>query len=363
MEKRGRPQQQNTHARLRHKAYLRLPVLLLALCAYLVAGYYIAQGIFRLTGTPPAVFAHLITGLLGFLIFAIVALLLGFCQRRREGSHMGNHPWDLDSVTDAIKEISAGNFSVLLPEDKSGPFHALTQSVNRMARDLGSMEKLRQDFISDVSHEMQSPLTSISGFAELIRGGKATPQEAEHYAGIIASESRRLSKLSENLLRLSTLESDGLELEKTDFRLDKQLEDVLLMLEPQWAKKNLTPELALEKITLRGNADLLSQVWINLLHNAIKFTPEGGSISIALAKEAGDAVCTIRDSGIGIPKAEQIHIFERFYKVDKSRDRALGGNGLGLSLVKKIVELHGGSVTVESEAGDGAAFRVRIGAG
>jgi signal transduction histidine kinase len=229
-----------------------------------------------------------------------------------------------------------------------------------MARELGSMEKLRQDFISDVSHELQSPLTSIAGFAALLQKDGVSGEDVSHYAAIIETESRRLSKLSDNLLRLSTLEAGVTPLETREFRLDKQLENILLMLEPQWAGKNLSPEASLAKLSVSGNEALLSQVWINLLHNAIKFTPEGGTIHVQLTMDNGQWTVTVADSGIGIPEEAQIHIFERFYKADKSRDRALGGNGLGLSLVKKIVELHGGRVAVVSAKGKGAAFTVTI---
>jgi signal transduction histidine kinase len=160
--------------------------------------------------------------------------------------------------------------------------------------------------------------------------------------------------LSENLLKLSTLDNNKIPLNKTEFRLDKQLERIALMLEPLWSVKNISLEADLQKCTVSGDLELLSQVWINLLNNAIKFTPDGGAITITLA----DVLVTIADTGLGISDEDKIHIFERFYKVDKARDRSLGGNGLGLSIVKKIVELHGGKVAVASELGKGAVFEV-----
>jgi len=143
------------------------------------------------------------------------------------------------------------------------------------------------------------------------------------------------------------LEAEGSSITKASFRLDRQLENVALLLEPQWKAKNIIPETTLPKITVSGNEDLLKQVWINLLVNAIKFTPENGEINVSLKQDGETAVCIISDNGIGIAPSEQMHIFERFYKVDKSRDRSLGGNGLGLALVKKIVNLHKGEVSVE----------------
>jgi signal transduction histidine kinase len=270
----------------------------------------------------------------------------------------------MSDIFEAINRIAKGDFSVLVPLDeyegkgRNAPFYKLAASVNKMARELGSAEQLRQAFISDVSHEIQSPLTSISGFAALLRKEDVSKEEVLHYAAIIEAESLRLSKLSENLLKLSTLEAEAASFEMESFRLDKQIEKVLLTLEPQWAKKNISPEMSLRKISVDGNEDLLNQVWMNLLHNAIKFTPPGGVIRVTLTEKDGEIQGVVADNGIGIPQKDQIHIFERFYKVDKSRDRTLGGNGLGLPLVRKIVELHGGRVTVESEAGAGTAFTV-----
>ena len=142
--------------------------------------------------------------------------------------------------------------------------------------------KLRQDFISNVSHEIQSPLTSIRGFAALLKNDTLTAEQKNHYLNIIEAESKRLSSLSDNLLKLSALETGSEPLSIKEYRLDKQLEKVALMLEPQWSAKNIAMEADLEKLTIQGDEDLLSQVWVNLLHNAIKFTPEGGTIRIIL---------------------------------------------------------------------------------
>jgi signal transduction histidine kinase len=282
-------------------------------------------------------------------------------DRRRESVYDHSEFSILKSTMDAMDRIAHGDFNVLIPVRENDPFGAVADSVNEMARGLSSMEKLRQDFISNVSHEIQSPLTSIGGFAALLKSGDLDESQRTHYLDIIETESRRLSNLSANLLKLSALESDVTPITPREYRLDKQLENAVLVLEPQWTDKNLTPTLDLSKITFTGDEELLSQVWINLLHNAVKFTPEGGAFGVTLRREdGGDVTCRVYDSGIGIDAQDRVHIFERFYKADSSRDRALGGNGLGLSLVKKIVELHGGTIDVESEPGHGAAFTVRL---
>ncbi|MDR1069657.1 MAG: HAMP domain-containing histidine kinase, partial [Gracilibacteraceae bacterium] len=265
----------------------------------------------------------------------------------------------LEETLEALSRIARGDFTARVSVHENEPFAELAASVNKMARELGSMENLRQDFISNVSHEIQSPLTSIGGFAALLRDGALTPGQRAHYIDIIEAESKRLSKLSDNLLRLSALEADAA-VSRRAYRLDKQLEHIALLLEPQWMEKNISVEAELQKITYAGDEDLLSQVWVNLLHNAVKFTPPGGSVGIALSLDGNSAVCRISDTGAGIAPEDKAHIFERFYKADKSRDRSLGGSGLGLSLVKKAVELHGGLVSAESEPAKGSVFTVTL---
>jgi signal transduction histidine kinase len=301
---------------------------------------------------------HLLSGLA-----AIAIVLVGWRLILQSGggsSHMKDVKNVHDELTDTLAQIAQGNFNVLLDPGNVGVFNDLANAINDMAKNLGTLETMRQDFITNVSHEIQSPLTSIGGFAELLQKDSLPDNERLKYAAIIEAESSRLSSLSENLLKLSTLDNNKVPLRKQDFRLDKQLEAIALTLEPQWSAKNLTLEADMQKLTICGDEELLSQAWMNLLHNAVKFTPEGGQITINLTSEEGSAVINISDTGIGIAQEDQIHIFERFYKVDKARDRSLGGNGLGLSLVKRIIELHDGKMTVDSEPGKGATFEVAL---
>jgi signal transduction histidine kinase len=156
------------------------------------------------------------------------------------------------------------------------------------------------------------------------------------------------------------LESDDNNLNLKKYQINKQIESILLMLEPQWSAKNITLDVSLDETTICGDEDLLSQVFINLLNNAIKFTPENGSIGVKLSSCENEVECKVSDTGIGISQQDQLRVFERFYKVDKSRDRSLGGNGLGLSIVKKIIDLHGGKISLESEIGKGTEFTILL---
>lgn len=341
----------------KRKVFLSIFFVTAVLGVCFTSAYLLADLIFKtINGLNPLI-KYLLTSLMGFFIFGLFVNLIRFItQKFNMNEHDGVH----NELLKAMSKISKGDFNVFVKEDEHDIHKDLAQGINEMAQKLGSMEELRQDFISNVSHEIQSPLTSISGFAALLKNDSLNLEKRKHYLNIIETESKRLSKLSDNLLKLSALENNSLPLTSQEFSLDKQLESVILMLEPQWKEKNIKMDISLDKLSITADQDLLSQVWVNLFHNAIKFTSENGRIGIKLMKDNEWISCRISDSGVGIAKEDQLHIFERFFKADKARDRSLGGNGLGLALVKKIVELHSGSITVESELGEGTEFIVKL---
>lgn len=268
----------------------------------------------------------------------------------------------LSEVMDALESISKGDFSVRLNHDMKEvePFTRLVRSVNEMALNLEQTENMRQEFISNVSHEIQSPLASIKGFTYVLQSDELTSEERKHFLSIIETETVRLSRLSENLLKLAALEADSMKFEPKPYRLDKQIRALILSCEPQWSEKKIHMDAFLDSVTVMGDEDMMSQVWVNLIHNSIKFTPEGGSIRVDLHKDGKAVECKISDSGIGIDEGAQKHIFERFYKVDKSRERTKKGSGLGLAIVKKIVETHGGKISVQSEPAVGTVFTISL---
>jgi two-component system phosphate regulon sensor histidine kinase PhoR len=265
-------------------------------------------------------------------------------------------------MIDAMQRMSKGDFNINLQAHPryAGQFYVLVENLNRMAAELGQMEQMRQEFISNVSHEIQSPLTAIKGFAQALRQNDMPPEARDHYLQIIETESERMSRLSDNLLKLTSLESRSHPFQIRKFRLDRQIRQAVLSCEPLWEAKRLELDVQLAETTLEGDEELLTQVWSNLLHNSIKFTPEEGAITVKLEQVDGFAEAIFADSGIGIAESDLPHVFERFFKVDKSRNRSAGGSGLGLSIVKKIVDLHGGSITVDSRPGQGTAFKVRL---
>ncbi|MCL1951056.1 MAG: HAMP domain-containing histidine kinase [Turicibacter sp.] len=319
----------------------------------LVIGYFILDLLFSIWGEPSRFSTFAIFS--GIFLLTLLCLLNGGIAIAKKFFNFSEHElWHLNVIS-TLKAISQGNFNVTL-EDETGRLKELTDTINHLARELGNREAIQQEFISNVSHEFQSPLTSIRGYAKLLRDGAATTQQQE-YADILLDEGQRLSRLSENLLRLSALEALE-EVQKKEFRLDRQLEDTLLLLEPQWSEKSINLDVELPKTSLVGDAELLKQVWINLLTNAIKFTGIGGNVSVKLAHGCGEITCEITDDGIGISPDDQLRIFERFYKADKSRERARGGNGLGLSIVKKILNIHGATIHLESALGKGTQLKI-----
>jgi signal transduction histidine kinase len=331
------------------KKILSIIAVLIAFSAALFASYSILSQFFEMSGAIMFIFTGIGALVLLFVVFGAIMSLL-----RRSQLHNINDMHD--KLTHTLNEISNGNFNVFIELDDHSPHSDIAEAMNEMTRKLGTLESMRQDFISNVSHEIQSPLTSIGGFAKLLKDESLPPEQRKHYAEIIETESKRLSGLSENLLKLTSLDNNKIPLNKTDFRLDKQLQQIALTLEPQWSAKNITFEADLQKTTINADAELLSQVWINLLNNAIKFTPNNGTIQLTINNEQ----ITISDTGCGISDDDKLHIFERFYKVDKARDRSLGGNGLGLAIVKKIVELHGFSIIVNSKLGEGTKFTINL---
>lgn len=318
--------------------------------------YWLTGGLLdRIDRQWPPYWTQLATALIGMLIMMLSAIVIGLVTGPKQRAI-----WH--EVIDALRRIAKGDFNVTLDEEMrmDGQWGNFVQTIKYMAHELKQMEQLRQEFISNVSHEIGSPLTSIRGFAHALQNESLTPEERRHYLSIIETESTRLSKLSDNLLKLTSLESAHQPFEPSPYRLDAQLRNVVLACEPQWLEKELELSLELAPVTIEADEEMLSQVWHNLIVNAVKFSSRGGSLTVTLAQEGGAAIVVVSDTGCGIAEEDQKRIFERFSKGDKSRTRTAGGSGLGLSIASKIVELHAGAIRVQSRPGEGAAFTVRL---
>jgi len=319
-----------------------------------LAFYGLEWGYRRLDWQPHALFRQIINSVTGFFLFGGSMSILSHFFRKKQTAFQ-------EEMIDALRRISKGDFHIYLNAKKiEAPLRPLVESINTMAVDLKAMEDMRQEFISNVSHEIQSPLTSISGFARAMIYEELVREDQLQYLEIIKTESSRLSKLSSDLLQLASLNSDHHPFHPEIYRLDKQLQLQILAFEPQWLNKDLEINVELSELSLEADQSLLNQVWVNLIHNAVKFTPDHGRIGVSLKLENANAVVSIADTGIGIPEEEQTRIYERFFKADKSRSRSIGGSGLGLSIVHKIVEMHQGHISVQSKLGEGTTFTVTL---
>ncbi len=336
---------------------LGIAAFLLGITLAWVGAFYASNALYGPLGLHPSLLVRqVVTSLLGIILLVIPSLVISFIVRPREEAVFR-------SVLAAIGRIAQGDFRTRLDTGLSNRIHPFTQlvlSINDMAEDLQRMEVLRQEFISNVSHEIQSPLTSIGGFARALHDEHLSPEQRLAYLEIIETESERLSKLSDNLLRLTALEAERPPLQPRNYRLDVQLRRVILAAEPQWQAKDIDMGVEADHLTVLADEALMEHVFANLVHNAVKFTPDGGSIRVRAEREGDALVIEVKDSGIGISPDDQERIFERFFKADRSRERSLGGSGLGLALAKKIVELHGGRIGVTSQPGHGATFRVAL---
>ena len=265
----------------------------------------------------------------------------------------------INDLVRAMHDVSQGDFSVRVDtEDVSGDMGQLVASFNDMASELGGLELFRKDFINNFSHEFKTPIVSIKGFARQLERDDLTEQQRREYLDIIISESERLANMSGNVLLLSRLENQTIVTDRTRYRLDEQIRRCILLMEKQWTRKGLELDLDLDEAEFYGNEEMLRHVWVNLLGNAIKFSPEGGTLSVRLALEGDFAAVTVRDQGPGMDEATRRRVFEKFYQGDTAH--AAEGNGLGLALVKRIVDLCQGRIAVESAPGQGAAFTVRL---
>lgn len=264
----------------------------------------------------------------------------------------------IHDLSKATSQVARGNFSVRVKEPNDNEYGTLARNFNKMAQELSGIETLRGDFISNVSHEFKTPLASIQGFAKLLQDETLSKEDRKEYTQIIIDETSRLSKLSSNILNLTKLENQTTIGKKSRFSIDEQIRKIVLMLEPEWSKKQIDLDIDLEDIFYIGNEDLMGQVWQNIINNAIKFTPMNGKMKIKLFRSETGIIAKISDNGPSIPNDKKDKIFEKFYQGDKSR--ATEGNGLGLALVKRIVDLCGGKVWVENLFEGGVCFNVEL---
>lgn len=283
------------------------------------------------------------------LFFLMALMMLGMAFATRVASPIAR-------LRKATQQVAHGDFTVRLAASGRDELSCLMKNFNDMVEALARHEYLQKDFISNVSHELKTPIASIQGFARLLQSGNLDEETQREYVNIIADESQRLSHLSQNLLRLSSLDRLPVT-EAKPYALDEQLRRTVVQLEPTWEGKAINWELDLPPTDLVAHGELLAEVWINLLSNAIKFSPAGATIQIRCRTDERVYV-EITDHGCGMDSETVARIFERFYQGDSSHSRE--GSGLGLCIVKKIVAQSGGEIQVRSTPGEGSTFQVSL---
>jgi signal transduction histidine kinase len=265
-------------------------------------------------------------------------------------------------LSDAAKKIARGDFSIrIAPIRKDGKkdfVEIMFDDFNTMAGELESIELLKNDFISNVSHEIKTPLSVIQNYAAVLQNESLSIEQRREYAQTIIEATRRLSAMTGNILKLSKLENQEIMPEVAPYDLSEHIRRCALAFEEQWEQKDIRFDADLDELLIPHDETIVEIVWNNLIANAIKFTAPGGSIALTSKKAESFAVVEIRDSGCGMDEETQKHIFDKFYQGDTSH--AQQGNGLGLALVKRAVELLRGTITVNSEPGQGSVFTVRL---
>lgn len=261
-------------------------------------------------------------------------------------------------VSTAMGKVADGDFKVRLnTKSSSQEIQEIYSGFNMMVQELSATEILQTDFVSNVSHEFKTPINAIEGYATLLQDCDNLTEEQKEYVDKIYLNTKRLSHLVGNILLLSKVENQTIQSKNTKFRLDEQIRQAIVLLEPEWEKKNIEFDADMQRLEYTGNEALLFHVWSNLIGNAIKFNPEGGSIRIKLYKEEQRIIFTVEDNGPGICEESKKHIFDKFYQIDSSHKQE--GNGLGLALVKKILDTCQGIVFVENLE-TGCRFTVKL---
>ncbi|MFV0561188.1 MAG: sensor histidine kinase [Enterococcus sp.] len=258
-----------------------------------------------------------------------------------------------------MSEVAKGDFTRHLDEKKAiYEVQQLYQDFNTMVTELNSIETLRNDFVSNVSHEFKTPLATIQGYVQLLQNESLDEEERSRFLQRILASTAQLSQLTENILKINKLENQGAKFEKKTYRLDEQIREVILFLQPKWEKLSIEWNIEMPLSLYNGNEELLYQVWLNVIDNAIKYSHEGGLIKIVLTELNESIDITIIDTGIGMTEETKKHSFDKFYQGDTSRQSA--GNGLGLALTKKILTIIDGEITIETIEGQGTAVSIHL---
>ena len=303
---------------------------------------------------------ELLQTLVPMTYWGLVAMGLTFFTRKKMRD---TYEEPLHRLAEGTRKVAEGDFSVYVPtvhtSSRLDYLDVMILDFNKMVEELGSVETLKTDFVSNVSHEMKTPIAVIKNYAELLQTDRGTEEERREYARNIEEAAAHLSTLISNILKLNKLENQSIAPDIEDYDLSGQLEMCILQYEELWDEKELELEVDIEeRVNVRADRSLMELVWNNLLSNAVKFTEPGGTVTIRQRTAEGQVEVSVTDTGCGMSQESIRHIFDKFYQGDTSHARE--GNGLGLALVKRIIDLMNGEITVVSRPGQGSTFTVRL---
>ena len=288
------------------------------------------------------------------LIFIVLSLVTGtavsFCLVKKVFIPLGK-------LNRAVMKIAKGDYSVRIAPEGIPAIKKLTVTFNKMAEELQNVEILKSDFVNNFSHEFKTPVTSIAGFAEMLKKN-LTEEEKEEYINIIAKESRRLAQLSGDVLELTRLDNKKEATDKVTFNLSEQIRLVIALLDTKWADKEIEFNLDCDEVYICANEKLLQQLWVNLIDNAIKFSPDEATVYITLSESGNKIIATVKDEGCGMSEKTKLHAFDRLYRGDGSEK--IPGNGIGLTMAKRVCEMHGGKIEIIKTDSTGTTFEVTL---
>lgn len=264
----------------------------------------------------------------------------------------------IEQINEATKKVALGEYDIELETKREDEIGELTNNFNKMTRGLKSTENLQKEFINNVSHEIKTPVSSIEGFAKFLKDKNLTDEEREEYANIIIEEAKRLENLTGKILKLSKLNNQEIITNKQEIEVAEQIRKAISLLEPKWSKKDIKINVSLEEKIFLGDEDLIFQVWVNIIDNAIKFSNEGESIDIKVYEKDSNINVEIKDHGIGMKEEKLEKVYDRFYQIDRSHSKE--GSGLGLAIVKRIVELSEGKIEIKSKENKGTTVIVKL---
>ena len=298
------------------------------------------------------------------ILILVLALIIAWFSLWVGAGHLTK---PLIDVSNTVKQVAEGNFKVNIKRRDTtkceyeyiNEVDELAKNVNKMVAELDGMDYMRKDFMSNVSHEIKTPIAAITGFTEILLDGSIDESERQEYLEVINKESIRISRLCENMLHMSRLDSQVIVANLQKIRLDEQLRKCIILLSEKWSDKEIDFSIDLEKVSIFSDYDMLQQVWINLIDNAIKYSGENCKIDISVKRLDDKSVkVSIRDNGIGIEEEKLHRIFDKFYQCEESHKKS--GSGLGLSISKRIVELLNGTIECKSKKDSGTTFEVTL---